>query len=197
MKYALFLALLFPLLSFSQNTPSAFWGNRCDYKTDGSGKSLGVKLKLSVPCDWTQADGDRPHIVKKFSHGLSKGQALNYTLTMSTMPGEPSEKEISEMFSPQGLKAFAVENSTYISGRKVKIDGINCGEIVFKIIKSTPALTMNIYFIQYYIPYKDKMINLSFAASGLSGNDAKTLFNTYKVFFQSLATTTIVISKWE
>ena len=59
MKYFLIGLLLFTQTVFSQETPATFWNNRCDFKTDGTGKSLGLKIKFSVPCAWKQADGER------------------------------------------------------------------------------------------------------------------------------------------
>jgi hypothetical protein len=39
--------------------------DKCTFETDGTGKSVGLKIKIAYPCSWTQADGERPHVVKK------------------------------------------------------------------------------------------------------------------------------------
>lgn len=193
----LIIGVLFTQSLFAQETPATFWNNRCDFKTDGTGKSAGLKIKLSVPCAWKQADGDRPHVVKKFSYSLNGGKSVIQSLTISKMPGEPSKKEIAEIFTQNGLKELASGTGTFVSGRKLKIDGIDCGEVVIKAKRETPVATVNIYFIQYYIFYKDKIINLAFAAGALTENEAKSLFTSYKTLFQGLATNTVIISKWE
>ena len=195
----IFLFLLFStfLIVYGQDTPATFWNNRCEFKTGGTGKSAGLKIKLSYPCAWTQADGDRPHVVKKFSYNIGEEKSVIQSLAINKMPEEPSKKEIAEMLTQEGLKELASKIGTFVSGRKLKIDGIDCGEVVIKAKRESPVATINLYFMQYYIVYKDKIISLAFAAVALTESEAKTLFTTYKTLFQGLATNTVILSKWE
>ena len=197
MKYLFILFVIFTPPVYSQETAATFWNNRCEYKTDGTGKSLGLKIKLSVPCKWRQAEGDRPHVVQKFSYGFEEGKSIMQGLTITKMPAEPSKKEIAEMFTQSGLKELASGTGTFVSGRKLKIDGIDCGEVIIKLQRESPVATISIYFIQYYIVFKDKIINLSFAAGSKSESETKKLFDSYKTLFQGLATNTVILSKWE
>lgn len=197
MKYLFILFVIFSQCVYSQETAATFWNNRCEFKTDGTGKSLGLKIKLSVPCVWTQADGERPHVVKKFSNSFGGGKSITANLTITKMPYEPSQKEISEMFTQQGLKELGNSLGTYISGRKLKIEGIDCGEIIYKIERQSPVAKVYIYAISYNIVYKDKFINLFYASGAGNNLDAKKLFDTYKFLFQGLATNTVILSKWE
>ena len=113
------------------------------------------------------------------------------------MPAIPSKKEIAELFTQAGLKEIVEDLGTFVSGRKVKIDGMDCGEAIVKVKRESPAVTVYIYFIQYYLIYKDKMINISFAAGGKTETEAKDLYDKYKLLLQTLATNTVLISKWE
>ncbi len=189
--------LIFCINAFGQNSPSAFLNDKCSYETDGTGKSMGLKIKLAYPCSWTQANGDRPHVVQKFSYSFGDGSSLIQSLTINKMPATPSKKEIAELFTQAGLKEMVEDLGTFVSGRKVKIDGMDCGEAVVKVKRESPAVTIYIYFIQYYLIYKDKMINISFAAGGKTETEAKDLYGKYKLLLQTLATNTVVISKWE
>lgn len=197
MKYLFILFMIFSQSVFSQETPATFWNNRCVYKTDGTGKSLGLKIKLSVPCKWTQAEGERPHIVQKFSYGFEEGKSVIQSLTITKMPAEPSKKEIAEILTQSGLKELVSGTGTFISGRKLKIDGIDCGEVILKLKRESPVATINIYFIQYYIFFKDKIINIAFGTGSKSESETKKLFDSYKTLFQGLATNTVILSKWE
>lgn len=181
---------------FAQETPSTFWANRCDFKTDGTGKSMGLKIKLSVPCIWTQADGDRPHIVKKFSYN-SNGNSAVLTLTINKMPGIPTKAEINEMFTQKGLKELCEDYAMFISGRKLKVDGLDCGEVAFKMTRDHPVATIYLYSLQYYFVYKDKLIVIGYAVGSSTDEKAKTLFESYKTLFRGLAGNTVFLSKWE
>src|SRR5687767_2862403 len=127
MKCLLIIVLLCSKILFAQETPATFWNDRCDFKTDGTGKSIGLKIKLSVPCDWKQEDGERPHVVKKFSYNSGVNTAIS-TLTINRLPKTPSKAEINETFTQSGLKEITAELGSFISGRKLKVDGLDCGE---------------------------------------------------------------------
>lgn len=189
--------MFFTQTVFAQETAATFWNNRCEYKTDGTGKSLGLKIKLSFPCKWTQAEGDRPHVVQKFSYGFQEGKSIIQGFTITKMPAELSKKEIADMFTQSGLKELASATGTFVSGRKLKIDGIDCGEVIIKLKRESPIATIYLHFIQYYIVFKDKLINLSFAVGSKNEIETKKLFDDYKTLFQGLATNTVILSKWE
>ena len=197
MKYLLIGFLIFTQTVFSQETPATFWNKRCDFKTDGTGKSLGLKIKLSVPCAWKQADGERPHVVKKFSYGFSGGSSVMQTITITKMPQTPSKAEVDEMFTQNGLKELGESLGTYISGRKLKVDGLDCGEITFKMKRENPVGTLYIYSLHYYFVYKDKMIVIGFSAGSTSDETSKSIFENYKTLFRGIAGTTVFLSKWE
>lgn len=196
MKYLFIGYLLIANYCFSQETPATFWNNRCDFKTDGTGKSMGMKIKLSVPCEWKQADGERPHIVKKFLYNSGAISTIA-TLTITKMPGTPTKSEIAELFTQKGLKELTGDLGTFISGRKLKVDGLDCGEVAFKMTRESPISTLYLYNMYYYFIYKDKMIVLGYAAGSSNDEKAKTMFDNYKTLFRGLAGNTVFISKWE
>lgn len=196
MKHLLIVGLLFAQILFAQETPATFWNDRCDFKTDGTGKSMGLKIKLSVPCAWKQADGERPHVVKKFSYSSGVNSVVS-TLTITKMPATPSKAEINEMFSHQGLKELSEGLGTYISGKKLKVDGLDCGEVAFKMTREHPVGTFYLYNMYYYFIYKDKIIVLGYAAGSTTDEKARAMFENYKTLFRGLAGSSVFISKWE
>ena len=197
MKYFLFFIILISINCYSQDRPSIFWQNRCEFKTDGSGKSEGLKIKFYYPCAWKSADTDRALIIKKFTYNIGKGKSLTQNVSIGSMPAPLSKVETKQMFTQEGLREIAGNNGTFISERKVKIDGIDCGEIIFKMKRESPIATAYMYFIQYYIVYEDKIVNLSYGTGALTEAEAKDLYTKYKSLFQALATNTMILSKWE
>lgn len=198
MKYFLIFLCFFNAHIFAQVSPSSFYADLCEYKTDGSGKSMGLKMKFSVPCGWEQADGDRPHIVTKFSYTFSEGESIGEVISVNKMPATLSKKEINALYTKDGLKELSDGlGGTFISGRKLKIDGLDCGELTFKMTRQHPVGEIYIYSLYYYFIYKDKMIFLSFWTRSLEETTTKELFEKYKILFQGLAGHTIFLSQWE
>jgi len=196
MKYSLIFIVLISGKSFSQESPTALWQNKCEFKTDGLKKSLGLKIKLTIPCSWKQVDGDRPHVVKKFLYNSGDNSVFS-TLTITQMPEIPSKADINYTFSQDGLKELVENMGTFIMGKKIKIDGQDCGEITFKMTRETPIGTLYVYSLQYYIFYKDKAVVLGYGVSSTNERNLKNKFDTYNMLFRGLAGKTVFSSKWE
>lgn len=196
-KFLLIPILLFSLNCFSQETPSSLLENKCEFQTDGLGKSKGLKIKIKFPCKWKQADGDRPHVVKKFSYDLGDGSSLNQNIVINQFPYTPSNAEINDMLSSQGLKELVGKSGTFISGRKIKIDGIDCGEVKTQMVRETTVGTIYLYSIIYYLVYKDKLIVLTCGAGADNDSRAKEVFDNYNIIFKSFANSLVILSKWE
>jgi hypothetical protein len=56
-----------------------------EFRSDGSGKTMGLKPRIVYPISWIAEDGDRPHIVKKFR---SSSSAENVMLHVDIAPPE-------------------------------------------------------------------------------------------------------------
>jgi hypothetical protein len=197
MKSILIILLFLSSSVFAQDSPSTFWKDRCDFKTDGTGKSVGLKLKLSVPCKWDQTDGSRAHTLKKFAYNLGSFSAIE-VLTIKKLPGELSKSEIEIFFSSDGLKELCSEVGTFISGRKVTIDRLPAGEIEFRMDREDdPVGNFYLYNLYYYIVYKDNLIVVAYSIGSKSAETARKHFEEYKTLFKGLASSSVILSQWE
>jgi hypothetical protein len=184
--------------SFAQSTPNTDLDNTCEYKTDGTGKSLGLKIKINYPCSWQQSDGQRPHRIKNINHGLDiNSGTASIGFSVYPMPTIRSNEEIDEMLTQDYIKESVPDGATLISGRKIKIDGLNSTEVEYKIIREMPLGTLYTYNLVYNIYYKDKLILVSYGVGSSSNDKALAKFEEYKTLFKALATMTIIISQWE
>jgi len=108
-----------------------------------------------------------------------------------------TKAEVDEMITQAGIKELWEGLGTFISGKKLKIDGLNCGEVSFKMTRKHSVGTFYLYSFQYYFVYKDKMIALGYAAGSTRDEKAKTMFENYEKLFRGLAGNTVFVSKWE
>ncbi len=196
MKYSFIIFLFISKFLFAQETPVTFWQNLCEYKTDGTGKSIGLKIKLSIPCQWTQADGERPHVVKKFTYILDTATIIQ-TLVITKLSQAPSKAELDNQLTQVGLKTLCKDLGVFISSKRIKVDAVDGGEIVFKTIRENPVGTIYGYSILYDFFYKDKIISIIYGLGSANDEKAKTLFENYKTLFRSLSSKTIFLSQWE
>ncbi len=194
------LFLLFVIVStsfcFSQESPSALMNNLCKFETDGTGKSLGLKIKFVFPCLWEGMDGNRPHILKKFNYSID-GNSIRQIITIRDIQGSMSQRDIALMLSSEGMRNSIEGLGTYLNSRKITIDGIETGEITYKAEQESAIGRFYMYCLYYIFIYDGKLISMTFFANSTTDLKAEELFNKYKLLFYLLAGKTIVISQWE
>jgi len=181
---------------FTQDSTSNFWANRCDYQTDGTGKSLGLKIKLVYPCVWVASDGQRPHVVKKFTGRINQSSIIVQTFVVNKLEKIPSKLEVDQMFSKKGLQESCEDLGTFIEGRRIKIDALDCGELSYKSTRKATTGTIFMYCLNYNIIYKDKLITILYSVSSNTEKNTKELFEKYKLILKTLAGNSIVLNQW-
>ena len=89
-------------------------GFRQRFQTDGSGKAQGIKLKLQLPKSWIAKDGERPHIVQKWS---SRNSDAVQMIHLDIRDGEgyaPSKSDMEKFVKSGEVKDAVAEGATYV-----------------------------------------------------------------------------------
>lgn len=189
-----FFLLLLALIIFSNLKSQNKSDIICEYLTDGSGKSQGLKIKVFYPCEYEINDGERPHIVKKFS--TQKGQ-INIMLTINKLPQRLSEKEAKLLLSDESLKDMGNDLGTVLSVRRTNIDGFTSGEILFDAINNKPVGNIYSKNLLYFFIYDKYYIQLTYSCLGLENKKlAEENFTKFSLGFKGLASKTIVLNQW-
>ncbi len=89
-------------------------GWRQRYKTDGSGKSLGLQISMQLPKSWRAKEGERPHIVQKWRSEGGHGGAIIMLMVNDTQEPEPTAADI-KAWAKSG--ELVPEGATLISSR--------------------------------------------------------------------------------
>ena len=168
----------------------------CDFVTDGTGESKGLKIKIKFPCDWDATPGDRPGVIKSFSFKITDSVYSYITLNII------KEKEITSKYKDNALKPEEIKKSfqqagEFISYRMTKIDMLDCAEVVFRAKVETPLGEIMMDNLGYLFFYKDFQIFLTYTVGAVDSNIAKKYFEKSNLIFKLLATKTVVISQWE
>lgn len=199
-KTALFtnLLILIGTICYSQDKISEWVnGERSRFKTDGTGKSLGLKLSVDYPKSWAGQDGKRPHIVQKFTGEFS--QSKNVVFLIQVVPLENEERRIeilSAVDNPYDFKGSLPSEATFINGGKCKVDALNGAFYVYKMSRSNDLLTVFTKSKSYNFVYKDKWITLLFMASGGTEEETDTFFAKVNPLFSLIANSFVLYNQW-
>lgn len=89
-------------------------GFRQRYRTDGTGKSQGIKIALQLPRSWAGKDGERPHIVQKWVSENGTGLEIIHLDIRDGQGYNPTKKEMEEFVRSGEAKDSVPDGSTYV-----------------------------------------------------------------------------------
>jgi hypothetical protein len=192
--HCLMIFLLAVCFANAQDTLATFGANKCYYETDGSSKSLGVKIQLQRPCEWlpymTQG------MVQGFYFHATRDQHFMQYLIIDKLPKRLAKENIDTLFTEEGLKNLASElGYFFISGKQLKIDDMKAAEFVYKSTWKERKKTAFYYAAEYFLIYKSFVVKLTFKTKAPREADAASMFDTYKTFFQELGRSMVLMSK--
>lgn len=162
---------------------------RCNFTTDGSGKSLGLKIKFTTACNWKEEES-KENTVKTL--GLNTDDYGLAEMIKINKPANP--KTIDEMLTPAFYKKDAGNSGTFLWGNKLKVDGQDCAEVALKLKKTVMFISLYSYILRYVFYYNGTAVSMNFLISAESDKAAAAAFNANKAFFRSLALGTDVLN---
>lgn len=110
-------------VKYMSNTAGEFIdGFRQRYRTDGSGKSQGLRLHLQLPRSWIAKDGERPHVVKKWVSEGGTGLANILLLVQDTGGETPNRVEVDQFVRSGEIRTIVPDGGTYIDGGALSME---------------------------------------------------------------------------
>ena len=96
------------------NNPVAEFGDgfRQRFRTDGSGKSQGVRLVLQLPRSWVAKEGERPHIVQKWTSEGGTGSSMIMLDIRDAQGYSPGRKEMERFVKSGEVREIVPEGGT-------------------------------------------------------------------------------------
>lgn len=134
----------------------------------GHPKSLGVDMQLKIPENWKVEEGDRPHVVKKFSYSTNSYMYNSFIITITENIMFVSRKEARDLFENEEDAKIILNNLSkglfnkpqILNYRTITIDRYPALEFTVKGIKERVGIEMNLKSRCWIIFYEDKIISL-------------------------------------
>lgn len=151
--------------SYDDSPPREFVdGFKREFRTDGSGKSAGLKLAIQIPCSWTMQDGRRPHVVQVFKSKGGHGDSMS-TLLVRQLPEGTTEQitdgDIDEMTSESAIQEFA-PGARVLERGTTTLAGQHCAWSQYLIETETAGVRVKSATAIYHLAYRDRYVAVQF-----------------------------------
>ena len=107
-----------------QNNPLREFGDgfRQRFQTNGSGKSQGLKINLQLPKSWVGKDGERPHIVQKWTSLDSDYFEIIQLIVMDAKGYSPTKQEMLQFVADGESKTAIPDGATYVASGNFSLE---------------------------------------------------------------------------
>jgi len=123
-------------------------GQVSKFSSNGEGKSEGLKIHFKYPKSWESVEGEHQYVVRKF---LQSDHSTLAMIIVVKQEKEPTQSELNEVFTTDGLKSILPSTFNYISiNTNIKIEGLRAGKLEFT--NSDNRMGIEVYsFTQMYV----------------------------------------------
>ena len=168
-------------------------GFKKEYRSDGSGKALGIKIGLEYPSSWKAKAGRRPHILQKFTSQNGKGKVSAGILVMP-IPEEFAEFEPKDVLLQMIDDKEALQASYFGGGKLIDYGLASHAEtplfwIEGSVKQNRVGVDIEMHQLMFNFFHKNKIISLQFMCFGSPGITSGTVlqeFNRHAPLFKSM-----------
>lgn len=148
-------------------------GFRQIYRTDGSGKSQGLRFHLQLPASWVAKEGERPHVVQKWVSEGGTGLSNIILMVQDTSGETPSRAEVDQFVSSGEIRSMAPEGGTYIAGGAFSQEKSAGYWMEYSLSSERAGMKMDSRGFMYLLFFRGKAISLICAHGMPDQNKAK------------------------
>lgn len=146
-------------------------------------------------------EGQRPHIVQKFT-GASTGSIVpGYMINIQKLPSIRKiflDGQMAEEIFAEGVKGYLPPGAIYIDGGTTKIDAEFGAWVKYYFEQDTSGVKVGMYSLQYMLFYKGSMFTLQCSVAGSATEKLllEDAFSSYLPLFQNIGSSIYIPDKW-
>ena len=169
-------------------------GYKESFSTENHVKSQGVNMNLKLPISWDRKEGDRPHIVQKFFSENGKGNE-GVILQIQDIE-EFNEYDINSFYSVNYLRQMVPANGEFIAAKKIVIDSLPAGQVIFKLKQEQLDFTLSSEFIIYVMVIEKKLVYLYCSVYEENTDALDEHFNSFLPLFNMMANSIVIMNQY-
>jgi len=172
------------------------------FSTFNHPKAHDLNISIQYPSLWVAKEGQRPHIVQKFT-GSSTGHLVpGCMIIIQELPSIGKillDGQMAEEIFSEGVKDYIPTNAVYIDGGTTKIDAEPGAWVKYYFEQETSGAKVGMYSLQYMLFYKGSMFALQCSVAGSASEKLilEDTFSSYLPVFQNIGNSILIPDKWK
>ena len=153
------------------------------YSTRGHAKSRGLHITLRYPRSWLPAEGDRPHIVQKFTAADGTAANCNLGIRESGLSAAETRAAVQPAVARGNIPAGAI----LVSSQATSLDGQPGSELMIGQSLNRAGVPVEARLVLYFVAYGQNFVVLTCSAGARTAADADRQFQAYLPLFRRVA----------
>lgn len=162
------------------------------YSTRGHAKARGLHITLRHPRSWLPAEGDRPHIVHKFTAPDGTGANCNLGIRESGV----SAAETRAAVNPAAARGQLPDGVILVSSQATSLDGQPGSELVTRQSLNRAGVPIEARLVLYFVAYGENFGVLTCGAGGRTAAEADGRFAAYLPLFRRIALSVVFQNRY-
>lgn len=153
------------------------------FSSRGHAKSRGLHITLRYPRSWLPAEGDRPHIVQKFTASDGTGANCNLGIRESGLSAAEARAAVQLAAARDQIPDGAI----LLSSQATNLDTQPGSELIIAQNLNRAGVAIEVRLLLYFVAYGQDFVVLTCGAGGRTPADADRLFQAYLPLFRLVA----------
>ncbi len=141
-------------------------GFRQRYRSDGSGKAQGVKLRLQLPRSWSGKEGELGHVLQKWTSEGGNGHAMILLGVQDAKGFNPSKDEIARFIAQGGARELAIDGNEVIDASPYSLETLPGFSALLRSTTGAGEQRMLSWTQMYQVFFRGKAVSVMCMAVG-------------------------------
>lgn len=164
------------------------------FNSRGHAKSMGLNVSLRYPAAWLAEEGERPHVVQKFT---ARPRPVTCMILISDTGQSRTAAQARADLAPANLRRLIPDNAIWLGGSQTTLDGLSAGEIRFAATTSRAGTTLHMRSIGFVVYYGRHEIDLMCSIGGSSAVGLDAQFAAWLPVFRQIANTFVLHNQYQ
>ncbi len=150
-------------------------GYKTTFRTDGSGKSLGLRIAINLPRSFAMRDSERPHILKVWTSEGGNGTELVMLLVNDTGEPQPTVEQIRDELRSGELQKGMAEGYTVVKSSPMTLEGLPGYWADIDAVQERAGNQIYQRMRQYMVFFRSRAISVQCTNGGDAAERARTI----------------------